>query len=155
MKHNKTFVLMGFEPLSNEWQYPLYDVMRNRGFNIVSHDPYSMIGDVRFLSLHNNRPTVVIGVMTDEDRAMYRDIPAIHFRNDLGATVKVGDHELVSGMTVAKFDEIIYGEVDDEDEDEVETASYDEDEDDDDYAPVVFSSNGCGYFGYNEAFDML
>ncbi|EAT6810990.1 hypothetical protein E4S30_06095 [Salmonella enterica] len=152
MKTAKTFVLMGFDHLANKWHYPLYEVMRDRGFNIVRHDPYSMIGDVRFLSLHNNRPTVVIGAMTDEDRAMYRDIPAIHFRDDLGATFKAGDHELVSGMTVAKFDEIIYGLADEEPE---ETDYEDEEEDDDDYAPVVFSSNGCGYFGYNEAFDML
>ncbi|EDT2910668.1 hypothetical protein I5A55_002290 [Salmonella enterica] len=147
-----TFVLIGFDNLTNKWHCPLYDVMRDRGFNIVRHDPYSMIGDVRFLSMHNNRPTVVIGVMSDEDREMYRGIPAIHFRDDLGATVKAGDYELVSGMTVAKFDEIIYGLTDEEPE---ETDYEDEEEDDDDYAPVVFSSNGCGYFGYNEAFDML
>ncbi|EQA0782348.1 hypothetical protein B6B06_004463 [Salmonella enterica subsp. enterica serovar Berta] len=147
-----TFVLIGFDNLTNKWHCPLYDVMRDRGFNIVRHDPYSMIGDVRFLSMHNNRPTVVIGVMSDEDREMYRGIPAIHFRDDLGATVKAGDYELVSGMTVAQFDEIIYGVADEEPE---ETDYEDEEEDDDDYAPVVFSSNGCGYFGYNEAFDML
>ncbi|EID9944489.1 hypothetical protein LCS20_000602 [Salmonella enterica] len=152
MKNNMTFVLIGFDNLTNKWHCPLYDVMRDRGFNIVRHDPYSMIGDVRFLSMHNNRPTVVIGVMSDEDREMYRGIPAIHFRDDLGATVKAGDYELVSGMTVAKFDEIIYGLADEEPE---ETYYEDEEEDDDDYAPVVFSSNGCGYFGYNEAFDML
>ncbi|EAS1621129.1 hypothetical protein OJ364_003610 [Salmonella enterica] len=152
MKNNMTFVLIGFDNLTNKWHCPLYDVMRDRGFNIVRHDPYSMIGDVRFLSMHNNRPTVVIGVMSDEDREMYRGIPAIHFRDDLGATVKAGDYELVSGMTVAKFDEIIYGLTDEEPE---ETDYEDEEEDDDDYAPVVFSSNGCGYFGYNEAFDML
>ncbi|EAU8845471.1 hypothetical protein EKO81_02760 [Salmonella enterica] len=152
MKNNMTFVLIGFDNLTNKWHCPLYDVMRDRGFNIVRHDPYSMIGDVRFLSMHNNRPTVVIGVMSDEDREMYRGIPAIHFRDDLGATVKAGDYELVSGMTVAKFDEIIYGLTDEELE---ETDYEDEEEDDDDYAPVVFSSNGCGYFGYNEAFDML
>ncbi|EBD8880998.1 hypothetical protein CR415_03350 [Salmonella enterica] len=146
-----TFVLIGFDNLTNKWHCPLYDVMRDRGFNIVRHDPYSMIGDVRFLSMHNNRPTVVIGVMSDEDREMYRGIPAIHFRDDLGATVKAGDYELVSGMTVAKFDEIIYGV-----QPPAEVEDYeDEEEDDDDYAPVVFSSNGCGYFGYNEAFDML
>lgn len=152
MKNNMTFVLIGFDNLTNKWHCPLYDVMRDRGFNIVRHDPYSMIGDVRFLSMHNNRPTVVIGVMSDEDREMYRGIPAIHFRDDLGATVKAGDYELVSGMTVAQFDEIIYGVADEEPE---ETDYEDEEEDDDDYAPVVFSSNGCGYFGYNEAFDML
>ncbi|EAS1747818.1 hypothetical protein AC203_11530 [Salmonella enterica] len=151
MKNNMTFVLIGFDNLTNKWHCPLYDVMRDRGFNIVRHDPYSMIGDVRFLSMHNNRPTVVIGVMSDEDREMYRGIPAIHFRDDLGATVKAGDYELVSGMTVAKFDEIIYGV-----QPPAEVEDYeDEEEDDDDYAPVVFSSNGCGYFGYNEAFDML
>ncbi|EBD1065828.1 hypothetical protein GFE88_20885 [Salmonella enterica] len=151
MKNNMTFVLIGFDNLTNKWHCPLYDVMRDRGFNIVRHDPYSMIGDVRFLSMHNNRPTVVIGVMSDEDREMYRGIPAIHFRDDLGATVKTGDYELVSGMTVAKFDEIIYGV-----QPPAEVEDYeDEEEDDDDYAPVVFSSNGCGYFGYNEAFDML
>ncbi|EBM6153851.1 hypothetical protein G6D26_004058 [Salmonella enterica] len=151
MKNNMTFVLIGFDNLTNKWHCPLYDVMRDRGFNIVRHDPYSMIGDVRFLSMHNNRPTVVIGVMSDEDREMYRGIPAIHFRDDLDATVKAGDYELVSGMTVAKFDEIIYGV-----QPPAEVEDYeDEEEDDDDYAPVVFSSNGCGYFGYNEAFDML
>ncbi|HGE8011225.1 TPA: hypothetical protein ACGDXO_003197 [Salmonella enterica] len=151
MKNNMTFVLIGFDNLTNKWHCPLYDVMRDRGFNIVRHDPYSMIGDVRFLSMHNNRPTVVIGVMSDEYREMYRGIPAIHFRDDLGATVKAGDYELVSGMTVAKFDEIIYGV-----QPPAEVEDYeDEEEDDDDYAPVVFSSNGCGYFGYNEAFDML
>lgn len=151
MKNNMTFVLIGFDNLTNKWHCPLYDVMRDRGFNIVRHDPYSMIGDVRFLSMHNNRPTVVIGVMSDEDREMYRGIPAIHFRDDLGATVKAGDYELVSGMTVAKFDEIIYGV-----QPPAEVEDYEgEEEDDDDYAPVVFSSNGCGYFGYNEAFDML
>lgn len=152
MKNNMTFVLIGFDNLTNKWHCPLYDVMRDRGFNIVRHNPESMIGDVRFLSMHNNRPTVVIGVMSDEDREMYRGIPAIHFRDDLDATVKAGDYELVSGMTVAKFDEIIYGVADEEPE---ETDYEDEEEDDDDYAPVVFSSNGCGYFGYNEAFDML
>ncbi|HHX9167895.1 TPA: hypothetical protein ACVQ5Z_000101 [Salmonella enterica subsp. enterica serovar Inverness] len=151
MKNNMTFVLIGFDNLTNKWHCPLYDVMRDRGFNIVRHDPYSMIGDVRFLSMHNNRPTVVIGVMSDEDREMYRGIPAIHFRDDLGATVKAGDYELVSGMTVAKFDEIIYGVQPPAGVEDYE----DEEEDDDDYAPVVFSSNGCGYFGYNEAFDML
>lgn len=151
MKNNMTFVLIGFDNLTNKWHCPLYDVMRDRGFNIVRHDPYSMIGDVRFLSMHNNRPTVVIGVMSDEDREMYRGIPAIHFRDDLGATVKAGDYELVSGMTVAKFDEIIYGV-----QPPAEVEDYEgEEEDEDDYAPVVFSSNGCGYFGYNEAFDML
>lgn len=153
MKTNMTFVLIGFDHFdnNNRHQYPLFRVMEERGFNIVRHNPDSMIGDVRFLSLHNNRPTVVIGVMSDEDREMYRDIPAIHFA-DL-ATVRKGDHFIGSTFSLAQFDEIIYGVqppmVDEEDyEDE-------EEDDDDDYGPVVFSSNGCGYFGYNEAFDML
>ncbi|EDJ1644597.1 hypothetical protein GE888_17360 [Salmonella enterica] len=152
MKTAKTFVLIGFDHFdnNNRHQYPLFKVMEERGFNIVRHNPYSMIGDVRFLSMHNNRPTVVIGVMSDEDREMYRDIPAIHFA-DL-ATVRKGDHFLGSAFSLAKFDEIIYGLADEEEE--VEDYE-DEEEDDDDYAPVVFSSNGCGYFGYNEAFDML
>ncbi len=151
MKTAKTFVLMGVDLRAHSYFYPIYNVMKERGFNIVEHNPDSMIGDVRFLSLHNNRPTVVIGVMNDKDREMYRGIPAIHLRDDPDATVKEGDFDLGFGFTLAEIDEIIYGVqppmVDEDYEDE--------EEDDDDYAPVVFSSNGCGYFGYNEAFDML
>lgn len=150
MKTAKTFVLMGVDLRAHSYFYPIYNVMKERGFNIVEHNPDSMIGDVRFLSLHNNRPTVVIGVMNDKDREMYRGIPAIHLRDDPDATVKEGDFDLGFGFTLAEIDEIIYGvqpPMVDED--------YEDEEDDDDYAPVVFSSNGCGYFGYNEAFDML
>ncbi|EAY5141299.1 hypothetical protein [Salmonella enterica] len=153
MKTAKTFVLMGFALRPHTYFYPIYNVMKERGFNIVEHNPDSMIGDVRFLSLHNNRPTVVIGVMNDKDREMYRGIPAIHLRDDPDATVKEGDFDLGFGFTLAEIDEIIYGTATHEEPEE--TDYEDEEEDDDDYAPVVFSSNGCGYFGYNEAFDML
>ncbi|EDU7931756.1 hypothetical protein K5P07_002708 [Salmonella enterica] len=153
MKTSKTFVLMGFDLRAHKYFYSIYNVMKERGFNIVDHNPDSMIGDVRFLSLHNNRPTVVIGVMNDKDREMYRGIPAIHLRDDLDAEVKSGDFDLGFGFTLAEIDEIIYGTATHEEPEE--TDYEDEEEDDDDYAPVVFSSNGCGYFGYNEAFDML
>lgn len=153
MKHNKTFVLVGFKHRENDNHEPLLRVLRERGFNIVIHTPESDGRNVRFLSYNNNRPTVIIDVMNDEERNVYFDIPAIHMSDCSIVTFRDGDYELGSSYSLADFDEIIYGEADDEDE--VETASYDEDEDDDDYAPVVFSSNGCGYFGYNEAFDML
>lgn len=154
MKTNMTYVLTGFQHTVNDWQEPLYRVLVQRGFNVVWHTPETDPRNVRFLTFQNNRPTVVLNVMNSYDRDMYFDIPAIHFREDLGIPVRKGDHVLGNSCSLAKFDEIIYG-LADEEEEEPETSYEEDDEDDDDYAPVVFSSNGCGYYGYNEAFDML
>ncbi|EMW0060125.1 hypothetical protein ABIV32_001537 [Salmonella enterica subsp. enterica] len=151
MKTNMTFVLVGFN-FENYAQSPMMRVMRERGFNIVRHHPETDARNIRFLTYQNNRPTVVIDVMSDKDREIYFDIPAIHMSDFTNATVRKGDHFLGSNFTLAQFDEIIYG-LADEEEEEPET-SYEED-DEDDYAPIAFSSNGCGYYGYNEAFDML
>lgn len=150
MKTNKTFVLTGFNA-DNYDHTPLFRVMQERGFNIVRHHPEIDARNVRFLTYQNHRPTVVIGVMSDKDRENYFDIPAIHMSDFVNTTVRKGDHFLGSSFTLAQFDEIIYGLADEEEEEE--TTSHEDD--DDDYAPVVFSSNGCGYYGYNEAFDML
>ncbi|EDA8844946.1 hypothetical protein A4M37_19365 [Salmonella enterica subsp. enterica serovar Typhimurium] len=159
MKTNKTFVLIGFDHFenNNRDQYPLFRVMQERGFNIVRHNSESDGRNIRFLTYQNNRPTVVIGVMSDKDREIYFDIPAIHF--DDVATVRRGDHDLTDGYTLADLDEIIYG-TDDEDEEEKKPAfDYNddgEDDEDDDYYPVGgFSGNGYGYHSYNEAFEML
>lgn len=149
MKTNKTFVLVGFDHETNNSQYPLFRVMQERGFNIVRHHDNLDTRTIRFLTFQNNRPTVVIGVMSDKDREMYFDIPAIHLR-DL-ASLKSGDFDLTDGYTLADFDEIIYGYAQEED-DEEETRF---DGEDDDYAPIVFSGNGYGYDGYHSGLEML
>ncbi|EDH6256463.1 hypothetical protein CB337_00005 [Salmonella enterica subsp. enterica serovar Agbeni] len=159
MKTNKTFVLMGFDHETNNSHYPLFRVMAERGFNIVRHHSESDGRNIRFLTYQNNRPTVVIGVMSDKDREIYFDIPAIHVRDDLNASIRRGDHDLTDGFTLADFDEIIYG-TDDEDEEEKKPAfDYNddgEDDDDDDYYPVGgFSGNGYGSYGYHSGLEML
>ncbi|EDA3265508.1 hypothetical protein A4L30_10660 [Salmonella enterica subsp. enterica serovar Bovismorbificans] len=149
MKTNKTFVLIGFDHETNNSQYPLFRVMQERGFNIVRHHSELDTRNIRFLTFQNNRPTVVIGVMSDKDREMYFDIPAIHLR-DL-ASLKSGDFDLTDGYTLADLDEIIYGYAQ-EAQEEPETRFDDED---DDYAPIVFSSHSDGFYGYHSGLEML
>ncbi|HEK0666369.1 TPA: hypothetical protein SMP26_001860 [Proteus mirabilis] len=149
---NKTFILLGFDHQLNEQRdnYPFFRLLEQRGYNIYRHHEDAFGYDPRFMSLHNNRVTVVIGVMSDEDRAMYKDIPAIHVAN--GFEVKEGDFVLLGqDFTVYNFDKIVNG-VYEQEEDYESDCEDDDDNYDDDYEPVVFYANDSYY---NDGLQML
>lgn len=153
MYKNKTttpFILLGLD--SNSYHNNrLMEIFFERGYNILFDSDESSFSNAWYSFCKNKKPTIVVNCFTDQDRLKYQNIPAIIVRDDIPFTVRSGDVDLGSFVTLQEIDEAMFNgketaqEAPEDDED---------DEDDDDYAPIAFCSQN-GFYGYHDGLEML
>ncbi|EGN9339667.1 hypothetical protein IS201_000647 [Escherichia coli] len=155
MNHKMTtttpFILLGLDADSFH-NDRLMKIFVERGYNILFDSDESSFSNVWYSFCKNKKPTIVVNCFTDQDRLKYQNLPAIIVRDDIPFTVRSGDQDLGSFVTLQEIDEAMFNygketaqEAPEEDE---------QDEDDDDYAPICFSSQN-GFYGYHDGLEML